>query len=47
MKRKHPTLTYLLVAIASLIFSAAQPPHDLAPESDAVALVAGVAPLIP
>ena len=47
MKRKHPILAYILVAVASLIFSTAQPPHDLVPENNAVALVAGVEPLIP
>ncbi len=47
MKRKHPSLIYVLVAVASLIFSAAQPPHELAPENNAVALVDSVAPLIP
>ena len=38
MKRKHPLLAYVLVAVACVAFSAAQPPHDLAPESNAVAL---------
>ncbi len=38
MKRKHPLLIYVLIAVASVAFSVARPPHDLTPESNAIAL---------
>ena len=38
MKRRHPTLPYLLIAIASIVSATLQPPHFVAPESAAVAL---------
>jgi hypothetical protein len=47
MKRKRPTLAYVLIAVASLIFSTEQPPHNLVPENNAVALADGVGQLIP
>ncbi|WP_158080870.1 hypothetical protein [Pelomonas sp. KK5] len=37
-RRYHSPTTYLLVALASVLFAAAQPSSWLAPESNAVAL---------
>ena len=45
-QRKHPTLAYLLIAIASLAFSAAQPALDQVPEGNAVALATGIGSLV-
>lgn len=38
MKRRHPTLPYLLIAIASIVSAGLQSPHHVAAESHAVAL---------
>lgn len=46
MKHKHPTLAYLVIAVASIVFSAAQPALDQAPEGNAVALANGITTLV-
>lgn len=45
-QRKHPTLAYLLVAVASVAFSVAQPALELAPERNAVAFANGIVSLV-
>jgi|GEM_PF-4576882 hypothetical protein len=42
MKHKHPTLAYLLIAVASIVFSVAQPAAEQTPESNAVALASSL-----
>jgi hypothetical protein len=45
-RKQHPTLAYLLVVIASVAFSAAQPALDQAPEGNAVAFANGIASFV-
>jgi len=45
-QHKHPTLAYLVIAVASLAFSTAQPALDQAPEGNAVALASSIGTLV-